>query len=561
MSKKSKNGKKTYSISTVLTLVGILPGVLIAAILDIYSISVARNEIESGIYAKLQVAATDLASYYEYDIINNEDHMPAYEHDYVDSLLDQDIELTLFMGDERYMTSIKNENGERNEGTTAADYVVKDVFAGKDYSSDGVPIGGRDYYVYYVPLYDGNNEVVGMAFAGTPETDVQKSISSMMTTSVAIPVVLVLIFGISSWMVARQTHASMAVSVSNLAKLENGNLSRSTVKHSFISEIEEISNSTIELQQKLHETIEHVKDTAVELGSTVDMVDGLSVNSADGANKIATAVDELSTSAQTMAENVQDANGVIIDMGAAITNITESTKELARASDIMKTTNQEAMKRMEVLRESSLSSKELVNAITDQVGHTNESIDKINDAITLILEIASQTNLLALNASIEAARAGDAGRGFSVVAVEIQKLAEQSSESANTIREISDEIVSMSKKSVSMTEEVSEAIKKEQEYVQEVSANIDTLSKGVTKVIEEVEDISRQANNLNVSKDGVMNNISDLSALSQENAASSQEVTASVETISEAIDGTKDKSGEMKDMSVKLRKMVDFFSV
>ena len=187
--------------------------------------------------------------------------------------------------------------------------------------------------------------------------------------------------------------------------------------------------------------------------------------------------------------------------------------------------------------------------------------EKVNDAIELILEIADQTNLLSLNAAIEAARAGELGRGFAVVASEIQSLADQSANSANIIRRISEEMMTMSEKSVSMTEEVYQAIIKEQQYVQEASDHISSLSTGVTKVIDEVEGINVQAENLNSAKSDVLNNISDLSAISEENAASSQMVNVSVESIVEAIKGTKDKSGEMREMSDELTKMVQYFKL
>lgn len=91
---------------------------------------------------------------------------------------------------------------------------------------------------------------------------------------------------------------------------------------------------------------------------------------------------------------------------------------------------------------------------------------KIRAAVDLITSIAEETNLLSLNASIEAARAGEQGRGFAVVAGQIQKLAEQSNESAGSIADIIGELLKDSENSVHIMEEVQEIMNEQQEKLQ-----------------------------------------------------------------------------------------------
>ena len=561
MGKQKTEKKKGMPFSLALALMSAVPIVTIAISLNIYNVNQLRHKMQDGIYDELKVAAYNLGSYYTWDIINNEDHKPVYEHDYVDSLLFMNIEMTLFIGDERYMTSLKNEDGSRNEGTKADEKIAATVLAGNDYFTNNVKIGEKEYYVYYSPLYGENNTVVGMAFAGIPEDNVNNTIYATIWKTVLIAIILACVFVAIVIAMARRTKKSLKRSLDCLQKLASGDLSESEACGSVIFEIDEISNATMTLQGDLSEMIGNVKKMADELGECVADVDGLSENSSAGASQIATSVDELSEGAQNVAENVQDANYAIINMGDAIDNISDRTKTLASASGEMKDVNAKALQQMQVLMDSSRVSGELVKGITQQVSSTNDSIEKVNDAIELILEIADQTNLLSLNAAIEAARAGELGRGFAVVASEIQSLADQSANSANIIRRISEEMMTMSEKSVSMTEEVYQAIIKEQQYVQEASDHISSLSTGVTKVIDEVEGINVQAENLNSAKSDVLNNISDLSAISEENAASSQMVNVSVESIVEAIKGTKDKSGEMREMSDELTKMVQYFKL
>ena len=560
-SKTLSKKKKGLSFLNALLIMSIVPLAVISCILIIYSVTQLKTRMQEGVYDELKVAAYDLGSYYSWDILYSDEHIPAYEHDYVDSLLPMDIELTLFLGDERYITSIKNADGSRNEGTKANATIAAAVLAGNDYWSDNVSIGEKEYYVYYTPLYGENNSVVGMAFAGIPEDNVNNTISSMSTKVTVFAVVIALVCAVAIVAIATRFKAALRMCVDMLNKLAKGDLTTKECGRSIVQEVDDVLGASMTLQGDLARTIGDVKKVSGELETCVEDVEELSTNSSEGTSQILTSVQELSAGAQSVAENVQDANGAIIEMGDAITNISDSTKALTSTSSDMMEANDKAMSRMETLMNSSCATGELVKDIKEQVNNTNVSIEKIHNAIDLILEIADQTNLLALNASIEAARAGEAGKGFAVVASEIQSLADQSADSANTIREISEEIVTMSEKSVAMTEEVYRAIVNDQKFVREASDNIRILSSGVKTVTGEIDGINAQAENLNSAKEVVLNNISDLSAVSEENAASSQEVSASVETIVDAIKGTRDKSEQMKEMSEKLAEMVDFFEL
>ncbi len=190
---------------------------------------------------------------------------------------------------------------------------------------------------------------------------------------------------------------------------------------------------------------------------------------------------------------------------------------------------------------------------------TNKSVGKINNAIELILGIADQTKLLSLNASIEAARAGDVGKGFAVVAESIKQLSEQSSDGANQIKELADEIISKSGDSVNLTEVIKETIAAEQNQITETQNRFNSLNLEIEKSLVQIEGIDRKTEELISLKDGIISNVQDLSAISEENAASNQEVTASVENIAHAISEISNKSGLMSTMAEKFQQAVNFF--
>ena len=124
-------------------------------------------------------------------------------------------------------------------------------------------------------------------------------------------------------------------------------------------------------------------------------------------------------------------------MGNMIEHTNSQVENLTSTANLMRESSEEAaatLKELDNINQQAIAS---IDVIYEQTNITNISALKIKEATTLISSIAEETNLLSLNASIEAARAGEAGRGFAVVASQIQKLADQSNESANQIDPVS----------------------------------------------------------------------------------------------------------------------------
>ena len=137
-----------------------------------------------------------------------------------------------------------------------------------------------------------------------------------------------------------------------------------------------------------------------------------------------------------------------------IEHTNSQVESLTSTANLMRESSEEAaatLKELDNINQQAIAS---IDVIYEQTNITNISALKIKEATTLISSIAEETNLLSLNASIEAARAGEAGRGFAVVASQIQKLADQSNESANQIDQIIHALIEDSEKAVKTMDEV-----------------------------------------------------------------------------------------------------------
>ena len=555
-----KNTKgKRLNILWVIILIGSVPLLTAILILTIYSTRKMEQELEDSTYARLKACAVSVEKYFEWDVREDILCRDDVSYEFIDSLKKDNIELTFFEGDERYITSVVDENGNRPEGTKADAAIWKTVQAGKDYHADGVQIAGTDYYVYYTPVYSDDGDVIGMGFAGEKEQAVNDAKKNLVRTLSLISVAIGVIYlGVLIWL-ALKIRKSLAKTTAHIERIANGSISEDVEGSSAIDEINTLIESSKILKEKLNDIVTNVNDHVVNLQQDTSSLNERADFSNEGAGQISQAMEELSVTAVTLADNVQDVNAKSIEMGNAITDIDNDVQVLSANSEQMGKANSTATKSMETVLDSSNQSAEIIGRITNQIEETNQAILSINEAVNLIMDITGQTSLLALNASIEAARAGQSGSGFAVVASEIKKLAEQSAEGVDTIKQVADNIFSKSNECVSMVRDVQTLLGKEQEDISATRSSFATLSKTINDNIVAVTRISEKSKQLDGIKQSIIANITDLSAISEENAASNEEVSANVTSIAEAIDQMNTATGHVSEVSDELAELMKYF--
>jgi methyl-accepting chemotaxis protein len=244
--------------------------------------------------------------------------------------------------------------------------------------------------------------------------------------------------------------------------------------------------------------------------------------------QVALSTNELSAGAQSISEELQQAVQLIEQMDDTFTKTAERTEQTARYSEAAVEAiqhGQQAMeKQLHAIRESNaamLSIEEATNKFMSYAANIEQMAKAVSD-------IAKQTNLLALNAAIEAARAGEAGKGFAVVADEVRKLAEQSAQATKQIFET----VSLIKHGISS---VSAAVAQGVTIAEQQSQSIETTTKAFAEIEDKVAGISADiqvlAVNMATSKqleEKVLQNVESISAVVEQSAAGSEEIAASM---------------------------------
>ena len=551
--------KKKITIMKALMCLGVLPTIVVALVITIVSVIEMRASLEEDIFHELVVAAEGLEQYYSRDIINTGEAV--YEHDYVDSMLENGIELTLFIEDTRYITSIKDENNSsgRNEGTQADPEIWSEVQAGKTIEKDGVEIGDSKYYVVYIPIADDSGNVLGMAFAGMDEGKVKEAINSAAMKIIVLAIIILIICIIIITIIARAIKEPLVIISVNLERLADGQLTAWKTAKSSITEIDSIIVSRLKLSNALADIVSKVKKASEDLLANGNELQSVASSTSTNAAEISHAVEEMSKGAISIASNVEDANDKVNDMGIKISNIVGGIGDLGVVAGDMNVAGQKAMNIVKLLDESNAKTAEAIKVVAENVNATDKSVAEISAAVDLITAIADQTNLLSLNASIEAARAGEAGRGFAVVANEISSLADQSNDSGRKIEEIIKVLVEDSRRSIEKMGEVKVLLEETENNLKETEAEFANVFTGINDTKDHSGRVDGQARLCDESRTGVIDIIESLSTISQQNAASSEETTASMEELNATISIVAHQADEVLSQAEVLNDAMKFF--
>lgn len=559
-SNKETGNKGKLNIITMLLMFVLIPLFVSVVILTIFGTKSIGSNMEEDVKTTLKVSATAVKQWFEADYgISGE---VRYDADFIDSLKGEGVELTLFIGDTRYITSVLNDKGERNEGTQASAGIWESVSKGNDYYSEGVVIAGKDFYVYYMPFSNPQTgEIVGMAFAGIPADKINAAKSKAVTTFVIIAVISFILWSAIGALFAYKIGNPLKKTADGLGALAEGNLTEEYDVSSTVKETVSLIDSTESVQSNLRTTVSNIKNSTGALSEAITDVNEVIADSQNSTQQIQTAIGELAQTSMTMAESVQSVNEQVINMGNEVGDIAENVDKLNKSSATMKNASAGAKHSIATVMEGSRKSAEAVGEINEQVSSTNASIEKINDAVSLILDVTSQTKLLSLNASIEAARAGESGKGFAVVAEEIKKLSEQSEESGNSIKAIALDIIAKSSESVQQAAKIKEIIQQEQRDMSETEEIFNTLIGEIENSVGQISAISDRVKVLDDIKGVIISDVSDLSAVSEETAASCETVESSVYNVVDAFGDISAKAQEMAALSNDVTGAVEFFKL
>lgn len=563
--KKTKNGLAIKML--LITGVAIL---LLYAGLLVTAITSSRNNTKKLYSEKLTSIAVSVTE--SYDCMMDGDYSLkdgkvykgdiALTEDLLDRINQEDgVHMTVFYGDTRYLTTIKDSDGNRIIGTKASDEVIDSVLKnGKAYTTENVDIQGVKYFATYEPLKNGD-EVVGILFIGLEQSKIYGAIKTLVIRLVvvgSILVVLLLVISSVENLLIVKTVKSVA---KDLDTLTNGNLDIDcrAMKVNEKDELGALAFNANKLSAKLKEILGAIQSNSDVLNNDSSKLYKVVEETLESVSNVVAAMEDVASEATSQAETAADLMANIEELSANLDMISSQVESLDQTTRSVSGVAENTKETMLELLQSNANTKNSIEAIVTQSKDTLQAVEEINSIVMAIEEITSQTNLLSLNASIEAARAGDAGKGFAVVAGEIGKLAQESADSAQRITEITENIIAKVEKSGALSDELN------RNAVIQIS-KLDETHKSMEKVIDGVMNINKNTDNINTevkSLEQVKMNIGEatekLSASSQENAAAAQETSASATVIESNMSLLKNSSNDISNVAADLKEAISYF--
>jgi methyl-accepting chemotaxis protein len=311
-----------------------------------------------------------------------------------------------------------------------------------------------------------------------------------------------------------------------------------------IGKVVEVAGNVSAASQQLFSAAEQAGGAATQLAATIQQVaEGTARQSeevsraAQTVEQVNRAIDGVAKGSQEQAEAVNKSSDISTQLTAVIQQVSANAKNSASGADKAAAAARAGTQTVEETIEGMYGIKAKTGLAAEKVQEMGQRSGQIEAIVETIEDIASQTNLLALNAAIEAARAGEHGKGFAVVADEVRKLAEKSAAATG-------EIASLIK---GIQQTVAEAVQAMGEGTDEVEAGMSRANKAgealmnileaSESVNEQVEEIAAAAERMASQSDGLVNAMNTVSAVVEENTATAEEMAASSGQVGEAIDG------------------------
>lgn len=405
------------------------------------------------------------------------------------------IEVTIFWGDIRILTSIKNEAGERQVRTKAPEQVIYKVLQkGEDYFDKNVEILEKKYIAYYIPFYisEGN-----------------------------------LTFEVDSVILKRSD--------------EIGSLGR---------KILDLRNQLQVIVKMLQKKSYQLDLVAVELKGQSDCI--LKVM-----QKMEQFAQEMAGSCSNQAEDANIASEGVTSMGEMIGSNHTEIQKMHQISDIISNVSEKTRIELGELNKDMKTVRKSIDYLEQQTDTMKNAVDRIGSATEMIAGIASQTNLLSLNASIESARAGEQGKGFAVVASQIQKLSQQANEAVKDIKSMVDNLTVNSDGTIQRMEEVQVVIQNQEKSVQKTEQVFADVQNKIVESVNHMDMVIGKTTQLEEIRTDMVVAVQNSAAISEENVASIEIVMEMIQNIYKELKEISGKTNDLERLSGEMKEIIN----
>lgn len=419
-------------------------------------------------------------------------------------------------------------------------------------------MAGQTQYVTFAPIGE-----TGMTLATVmPAAEINGPITqyfyiSLIIFGVSISIFLVLLY----WFVNRQVARPLLQLKASIVNLVEKKDLTQTIPIRRKDEIGDVATAVNAFITDLHGMMQNINGYTGQVG----IVSETSATKAHEARlafgQVASSFQEVATGTENQQHSAEESARAMEEMAIGIQRIAEASSTMAESSKHMANEAVAGNQSVEKVSGQMDSINRSVSHSADVVRSLDSRSAEISQIVEVIASIASQTNLLALNAAIEAARAGEQGRGFAVVADEVRKLAEQSNDSANQIANLITEIQRETTSAVQAMDEGTREVEAGIQIAHETGEAFRRIMDSTQDVADQVQEISSVAEQMSAATEQVTASILQLSSIAKESAESASSVAASTEEQRISMNQLSTSAEQLNQMAKELQQMINRFTL